>query len=52
MVLVPQNPLAAGGSRYDLHFDGQFDSGGQLTAHLRLQGVKGQEDGGVMTEEE
>lgn len=36
VVLVPQHPLAAGGSRYDFHLDGQLDSGGYLTTHLRL----------------
>lgn len=37
VVLVPQHPLTARGSGHDFHLNGQFDRGGQLPSHLRLQ---------------
>lgn len=36
VVLVPEHPLTAGGCRYNLYLDGQFDCGSQVTAHLGL----------------
>lgn len=40
MVLVPQHPLAARRRRYNLHLNGQFDRGGQLSSDLRLESEK------------
>lgn len=36
VVLVPQHPLTTRGCWYNLHLDGKFDCGSQLTAHLGL----------------
>ena len=37
VVLVPQHSLTPRGCCYNLHLDGKFDCGSQLTTHFRLQ---------------